>query len=116
MTMFLSYNIDMSTLNSGAIIVVPLIVAIVQALKMTNWVQNRFAPLISIGVGIIISFISNHDSGDISQTVLYGVAFGLMASGIYSGVKTTINAQAQEQAKQQGRNNNNNGNDGNNFI
>lgn len=111
--MFLTYNFDLSTLNSGAIIVVPLIVAIVQALKMTNWVQDRFAPLLSIAVGIIISFISNHDSGDLSATILYGVAFGLMASGIYSGVKTTINAQAQ--AKREGGNTNS-GNDGNNFI
>lgn len=115
MTMFFTYDFDMSTLNSGAIIVVPLIVAIVQALKMTNWVQDRFAPLLSIAVGIIISFISHHDTGDMSATILYGVAFGLMASGIYSGVKTTINAQAQDHKNGQGGNTNS-GNDGNKFI
>lgn len=78
---------------------VPIIIALVQAIKMTNFVSDKFAPLVSIVVGIMIAFIADHDSVDLSNTILSGVMFGLMASGLYSGISTTataINVQRRE--------------------
>jgi len=113
MTMFVAYNLDLTTINASALVVVPIIIALVQAIKLTGWVNEKYASLVSLAVGIIISFISNHDSGDMSLTVLSGILYGLTASGLYSGVKSTMQAQAQTKKKD---GNNNSGNDGNNFI
>ena len=80
------------SLAVGAVAVVPIIVAIVQALKMTGKLPNKFAPLVSIAVGILVGFIFRHDTQNLSQTVLAGVIYGLSASGLYSGIKTTAHA------------------------
>jgi hypothetical protein len=85
-------NIDYDIINASSLVVVPVIIAVVQAIKLTGWLNDKFAPIVSIGIGIIIGFIANHDSGDLSNTILGGVVFGLMASGLYSGVKTTMQA------------------------
>jgi len=113
MTMFVAYNLDLTTVNASALVVVPIIIALVQAIKLTGFINDKYSPLISLGIGIIISFLANHDTGDMSLTILSGVMYGLMASGLYSGVKTTMQAQAQSKGK---KGNNNSGNDGNNFI
>lgn len=80
------------SLAVGAVAVVPIIVAIVQALKMTGKLPNKFAPLVSIAVGILVGFIFRHDTQNLSQTILAGVIYGLSASGLYSGIKTTAHA------------------------
>jgi len=80
------------SLAVGAVAVVPIIVAIVQALKMTGKLPNKFAPLVSIAVGIGVGFIFRHETQDLSQTILAGVIYGLSASGLYSGIKTTAHA------------------------
>lgn len=102
-------NFDLTTINASAFVVVPLVIALVQGIKMTGWVQDKFAPLVSLAVGVLISFITNHDTNDFSSTILYGIVFGLMASGLYSQVKTTAHAA-------QGKNKGNSGNNGNQFI
>jgi hypothetical protein len=85
-------NLDFfeGTLTS-AVAIVPIIVALVQVGKMVG-LPSRFAPLVAIGTGIFISFLFGHESGDMSQTILSGVVFGLSASGLYSGIRTTANA------------------------
>jgi len=75
-------------LTVGAVAVVPVIVAVVQALKMLN-IPNKYSPILSIGVGVIVGFLFRHESQDITQTILAGVLYGLSASGLYSGVKST---------------------------
>jgi Sec-independent protein secretion pathway component TatC len=87
-------NIDLDIISASSLIVVPIIVAICQAIKLVlpeN--MNKWMPFISIAVGIIIGFLANHDSADLTGTILSGVMFGLTASGLYSGVKTTMEAQ-----------------------
>ena len=84
------------SLAVGAVAVVPIIVAIVQALKMTGKLPNKFAPLVSIAVGILVGFIFRHDTQNLSQTILAGVIYGLSASGLYSGIKTTAHATPSE--------------------
>jgi hypothetical protein len=86
-------NIDLDIISASSLVVVPIIIAVVQAIKLTGWVSDKFAPIVSIGIGIIIGFIANHNLADISANLLSGVMYGLMASGLYSGVKTTMEAQ-----------------------
>ena len=91
-------NFDMDLVTSNAIVAVPIVVAIVESVKLTGWVRDYYIPFVSIAVGMIISFLSN-SSPDLSANLLSGVVFGLMASGLYSGVKTTMFATARLRAE-----------------
>jgi hypothetical protein len=73
---------------TGAVAIVPIILAIIQALKMIG-MPNKYSPIASIALGIIVGFIFRHETADLSQTILAGVTYGLSASGLYSGVKST---------------------------
>jgi len=84
-------NLDLTSITTSAIAIVPIIIAVVQAIKLTGKVKNQFAPLISIAVGMAIAFLAHHDSVDLTSTLLTGVIYGLISSGLYSGVKTTMN-------------------------
>jgi uncharacterized protein YoaH (UPF0181 family) len=106
-------NLDLTAITSNAIVLVPIVIAIVQAIKLTGWIPDHFAPLLSILVGVIIGFLGDHHNNDLTLTILSGAVYGLMASGLYSGVKTTM--IAHEQMKEQKQNKNkkkNNGNQG----
>lgn len=87
---------DLALLDSitlGAAATVPIIVALVQVIKMTGWVQDKYAPFVSIVMGILVSFlVANSEVRDWGQIVLSGILFGLAASGLYSGVKTSAHA------------------------
>lgn len=65
--------------------VVALIAGIVQAIKITGKLPNEYAPLVSIGLGIIFGVILNTTV----MGALEGLTFGLMASGLYSMIKET---------------------------
>ena len=95
-------NLDLSVITTNAIVIVPIVIAIVQAIKLTGWIPDHFSPLLAIGVGVIIGFLGDHDNHDLTLTILSGAVYGLMASGLYSGVKTTMVAhqQMKEQRKQ----------------
>lgn len=101
MTFLTAYNFDLAEMNMATAVVIPIIVAGVQAIKMTGWKgAERFAPLLSIAIGILISFLAHHDSPDLSSTVLNGFLYGLGASGLYSGVKHTT-AETREIRKEE---------------
>lgn len=85
-------NIDLPQITTGVAVVVPLILAIVQAIKLTGKVPNQYSPIVSIGVGIILAFFSHGTGTAYGPTILSGVMYGLMASGLYSGIKTTMPA------------------------
>lgn len=86
------------TLEAAAII--PIITAIVQAVKMTQIVKDKYAPFIAMFVGIGITFLLAHDiNNNISSLILSGILFGLASSGLYSGLQTT--AKAIKMDKQQ---------------
>jgi hypothetical protein len=85
-------NIDLPNITVGAIAIVPIIIAIVQAFKLTGWVKDRYAPFVAILVGVAISFLADHDVADLTQSILNGVMYGLSASGLYSGIDTTSKA------------------------
>jgi hypothetical protein len=92
-------NIDLPQITTGVAVVVPLILAIVQAIKLTGKVPNQYSPIVSIGVGIILAFLAHGTMTAVGSTVLSGVMYGLMASGLYSGIKTTMPATQQAQSK-----------------
>lgn len=81
----------MQDLSLSAVAVVPIILALVQAFKMIG-LPHKYAPLVSIGVGILVGFIFRHEAQDLTQTILAGVVYGLSASGLFSGIKTTAHA------------------------
>jgi hypothetical protein len=72
---------------SNSFWIIPLVVAIVQAIKMMG-VASKFSPIISIGVGIGLGFLVNNDFTT-AQSILSGVIYGLSASGLYSGITVT---------------------------
>lgn len=80
---------DFLSSMTGAVAVVPIIIAIVQAIKMMSpKIDNRFAPILSIGIGIAVAFLLKHDTATITNVILEGVLYGLSASGLYSGIQT----------------------------
>lgn len=83
----------------GAAATVPIIVAIVQACKLTGWVKDKYAPFLAMFVGVGVTMLLSHDfMNDMSNVILMGILFGLASSGLYSGIKTTANAiKIQEQ-------------------
>src|SRR4051812_27988892 len=85
----------------GAAATVPIVVAIVQIFKMTGWLQDKYAPFVAIGAGIIVSFLMAHDTNDWSANILSGILFGLAASGLYSGIKSSAHAIQMDRMKEQ---------------
>lgn len=74
---------------TGAVAVIPIIVAIVQAIKMGfPKLDNRYAPLLSMVIGIVVAFLLKHNADTLTNVILEGVLYGLSASGLYSGVQT----------------------------
>ena len=71
---------------SVSLILVPVVVALTQIVKM--WVLDaRYAPLASIVFGGLLSFVSPQDT--VILTLFQGLLFGLIASGLYDvGMKT----------------------------
>jgi uncharacterized membrane protein (DUF441 family) len=85
--------IEQATTN--AVVVVPLILAVVQAFKMTG-LPSKWAPMVSIGMGIVVAFFASNGLENLEQNfgtiILHGVIYGLSASGLYSGTKTMAHA------------------------
>jgi hypothetical protein len=71
---------------SNSILIVPIILGIVQAIKMTK-VPDKYAPVISVVVGVLLAFVTS--GGETwGHSTIAGVIYGLSASGLYSGAKT----------------------------
>lgn len=87
--MDLSFFTSADVVNNAA--AVPIIVALVQLFKMVDpeGKFSRFAPFISIGVGVLISFLTRTPEITTSSAILSGILYGLSASGLYSGIKAT---------------------------
>lgn len=75
---------DIVTLSTVSMAFVPVVMAITQVFK-TFIVDGRWAPLVSIASGIVLSFAI--PEANIVLTVLQGVLIGLTASGLFSGGK-----------------------------
>ncbi|NLI90211.1 MAG: hypothetical protein GX366_07385 [Epulopiscium sp.] len=66
---------------------VPLVMGVVQVAK-TLGLSNRFAPLLSVFLGVIIGVATSPN--DLLKGIIVGIAVGLSAVGLYSGTKNTI--------------------------
>jgi hypothetical protein len=93
-------NIDISEITSNAIIAVPIVIALVQAIKLTGFIPDHFAPLLSIAVGILVGWLAHYNSPDFASILLTGAIYGLIASGLYSGVKETMLARNRQKAQE----------------
>jgi uncharacterized membrane protein (DUF441 family) len=102
-------DFDLGAITTNAIVVVPIVLALTQAIKLTGFIPDHFAPLVAIGVGIIVSWLGNGNNGvSFSSILLSGAIFGLISSGLYSGVKTTMQARNRQKVAEQERNNSKN--------
>lgn len=76
---------------TSAMVNVPLVIALTQLVKNVFPKWLRFAPLISLVIGLVISFLMTWAGwADVRHTILNGLVMGLAASGLYSGVKNTV--------------------------
>jgi hypothetical protein len=87
----------MNDLLSNAVLsgtaIIPIIIALVQMFKMTNWIKDRFAPFLAVGLGILLAFLFGDDLGNAWHHIIFtGIVYGLSSSGLYSGIKTTSEA------------------------
>lgn len=73
-------------LTPAMLALVPVVMALVQLLKM--YVGSKWAPLMSLVVGIIVAFFV--PALTTGMTILGGIVLGLISAGVYSGVKATV--------------------------
>jgi len=67
------------------IIVVPVIIGLVEAIKRAKFLNKRLLPLVAVFLGLGISaWIGGYEA------LLEGVMAGLMSCGLWSGTKTAI--------------------------
>ena len=79
------------TISSAA--VVPVIVSLVQVVKLTQLVKDQYAPVVSLAIGVLIAFLLiDNDVMSIGNIILTGILYGTSASGLYSGLLTTREA------------------------
>jgi hypothetical protein len=97
-------NFDLSLITTNALVLVPIVIAIVQAIKLTGWIKDHYTPLLSIGVGILVAFVGYNQAPNIGNILMSGAVYGLMASGLYSGVKTTMVAHARMKSERKAKN------------
>lgn len=67
-------------------VLIPIVTGVVQAIKMAG-ISSRFAPVLSLIIGIAGAFLIG---GMDTVSALAGVVAGLSASGLFSGVKATF--------------------------
>lgn len=77
---------DISTIDPYLLGSVPVVIGLVSVLK-TVGLNSKWAPLTSIGLGLVFAFLVG---GTPVSIALGGIIVGLMASGLYSGTKTTL--------------------------
>lgn len=72
-------------ISTTFLVLIPVILGVVQAFKMVG-LDTKFAPLVSIGLGVLGAFVLDGFTG---MAVLGGIVAGLSSCGLYSGAKTT---------------------------
>lgn len=75
-------------IQAYSVLLVPLIVGVVEVFKMAG-LPNRFVPLSSLVIGIVIGILYLGD-GNILKGSLIGTSLGLSAVGLYSGTKNVM--------------------------
>ena len=74
--------------NSATIIAIT--IGVVEAVKRTDFLKDRFKSLFAIAVAIIVTFVSTKFSlEDWHLTLIQGLSVGLMSTGLFSTAKDT---------------------------
>lgn len=82
-----------------ASIISPIVIALVQLIKKTITVNNRYLPLISLLIGILVGFLAwPFTDLDVVLRLWSGGFAGLAASGLYSLGKKTISNNNNDKA------------------
>ena len=78
--------------DPATILITPLILGVIEALKRAGLVKPRYAALVSLALGVAVTLGSFLAVGvgarDVADAILQGIAFGLAASGLYSVART----------------------------
>jgi hypothetical protein len=73
------------------VVLVGVVLGLVQVVKLAG-MDSRFAPILSIVLGIAVEALASPLPFNARQMVLTGLAIGLSAAGLYSGTKTVISS------------------------
>ncbi|TDL31768.1 hypothetical protein E2R51_11115 [Jeotgalibacillus sp. S-D1] len=72
-----------------AVIAIPIIVIIVQILKVRFKIPKKYIPTMANAFGLIISIFISH-KGNLAAGVFMGFFYGAAAVGTYASLKTSI--------------------------
>ena len=71
-----------------AVILAPITTGIIEVVKQTLNINNRYLPILSLLVGILVAVAIALGTGqDVVQYILVGIVGGLSASGLYDQAK-----------------------------
>ena len=79
----------MDIISSQFLILVPVVLGVVQAIKIAFKVDSKWAPLISVISGVVGAY-SLFPVASVGVSILQGLVVGLTACGLWSGTKTTV--------------------------
>lgn len=82
----------MTVFEAGSI--VGAVIGLTEVTK-TVGLPGRFAPLVAVGLGILMTFLW---IGVSAEAVLQGIIYGLSAAGVYSGTKTVAQISSSSNA------------------
>lgn len=82
----------------GALVTAPVVVAVVQAIKFSELIPNRFLSLVSIVTGTVLGFGAYTFVAD-PLLVIAGFMSGLTATGLYEAVVTPIRGTSDDPSK-----------------
>lgn len=94
-------DFDIAEYISKSVLIVPIIIGIVQAVKYTG-LSAKWSPLISIAAGLLIAYLTS-PATMVGHNFLAGIIYGLSASGLYSGVATVVSKTTDQPRDEQGR-------------
>lgn len=77
-------------ISTQFLVLVPVVLGIVQAIKLAG-LPTRWAPLTSIGVGVLGAFLIGGLTFG-GSVILQGIIAGLSAAGLWSGASSTFSA------------------------
>lgn len=75
-------------ISSQFVLLVPLVVGLVQAIKATGLLPAQYAAIVSIVIGVLAVGALSAFTG---ANVVEGIVVGLTAAGLYSGTRATLN-------------------------
>ena len=71
-------------------ILVPVIVALTEAIKRAEVLNKKFMPFVAIVLGIGFTMITMHAGEVWTDALILGITAGLTSVGLFSGVKNVL--------------------------